>query len=319
MTNDIETTVTLSESSALVSKGKRWLVTIARPGKGATGEYSEEVLKNTGPLSLPAGTKSFFKHAASEDRDPRDQVGVFEEGAFWNEEEGELQAILTPFPRYATVLEEAKGNIEASIRVAARKVMNSGVVRELMYRRDNTVDLVAFAGLEGSGLKYQVESLFASAHAEDEVEEKKEKNVEITQEMWNAQAAQISTLANTVNTFVAETAQEVRGAADEAAVEAAVAVRVSEALEAYAATETAIDTADIPATVKESLKTRARKGEDIADALADSVLIVAETKKDLKPVIKNRKDQAVVVVTESLRDEDTPRSFSVGQWSKANG
>jgi len=316
MTDPLETTVTLSESSQLAQKGKRWVVTVARPGKGATGDYSEAVLRESGPRALPAGTKSFFKHADTEDRDPRDQVGVFEEGAFWNEEEGELQAILTPFPRYAEVLEQAKENIEASIKVAARRLANSRVVKELVYRRDNTVDLVAFAGLEGSGLKYQVESLFASVHSDGEDIEKKENSVEITKEMWDGLTASQLALTNTFNTFVTESAREVRGVADDAAVETAVAARIADVLEEYAATESAIEQADIPVTVKESLKARARKGEDIADALADSITIVVETKKDLKPVTRNRNDRSsVVVVSESLRD-DTPRSFKVGQWSK---
>lgn len=307
--------ITISESGNAPTKvGKRWLVTIARPGKGATGTYSEEVLRETGPAAFPPGTKAFFNHDPK--RDVRDMVGTYKEGAFWNEEEGELQALLTPFERYAAVLDDAKEAIEASIHSKARKD-NKGYVKELVYDRSNTVDLVAFAGLEGSGLKQQVESLFAAAAAEDEMVNEEENNVEITKEMWDGLVAGQTALAAKFDTFVAESKLEVKGEADSAAVEAAVKTRVEEALAAYADVEKSIDDADIPATVKEALKESARKGEDITDALADAVSIVSEAKKEFtatQPDPTKRRKSGTVVVVEESKDE-APKSYRVGRWS----
>lgn len=311
--------ITLEETTAetpLVKKGKRWLVTVAVPGQGVNGFYPEDVLRETGPKAIPAGTKSYFKHAKPEDRDPRDQVGVFEEGAFWNEDEGKLQAYLTPFPRYAQVLEEAGKNIEASIRVAARNV--KGVVKELVFRRENTVDLVAFGGLEGSGLVYQVESLFAAAAADGEDgKEKDEMTFEITKEVWESMTSRLATLDAKIDAFVAESATEKQGKADEAALEAAVVTRVEEALTAFAETDKAIEDADIPKVVKESLKDAARKGEDVSEDLAKAVSVVAETKKELAPVAKGQKRANLVVVDESLSGEETPKNFKVARWTGA--
>lgn len=311
--------LTIVEESAtepITKKGSRWLVTVARPGKGMTGTYSEEALKNSGPIALPAGTKAFFKHAKTEERDPRDQVGVYKDGAFWNEEAGELQAYLTPFPRYAQVLEEAGENIEASLRAAARKRPGTDIVTEFVFQRDNTVDLVAFAGLAGSGLKYQVESLFAAAAADGEHEEEIEENIvsEKLELAVETLTANLTALTAKFDTFVTESLAERQGVADEAAVAAAAEILVAETLSGIAEVEKSINDADIPVIVKEALKDRARKGEDITADLAGAVEIVAETKKELTPSAKNNIRDKVVVVQESLTS-DKPNKFRVGGWN----
>ena len=304
--------ITLTESAGQPTKlGNRWLVTIAKPGQGSTGTYTEEVLKNTGPIAFPPGTKAFFNHDPK--RDVRDMVGTYEEGAFWNEEAGELQALLTPFPRYKQVLDEAGKNVEASIHASARKDHKTGYVKELLYDRGNTVDLVSFAGLEGSGLKYQVESLFAAASAASDLEEKKENKVEIEQAIEGL-ALQLTTLSAKFDTFVAESKAEVKGVADEAAVSDAVKTQVKEALAGYAVVEKSINDADIPAVVKESLKSLAREGEDITESLAGAVSIVAEAKKELASGPKGNRRDTVVVVDEST--DSQPKNFRVGRWSK---
>lgn len=301
--------VFLQESGGAPAKrGKRWLVTVARPGTGATGEYPEDVLREYGPAAIPAGTKAFFKHAKPEDRDVRDMVGTYKDGAFWNEEDGELQAYLTPYPRYAPVLEEAGSDIEASIRVAARKDAR-GVVRELVYNRANTVDLVAFGGLEGSGLKFQVESLFSAAAEENG----KEKNMtDINKEEFDAFVARVDAFAAKFDTFVAESKLEVTGKADADAVEAAVVTRVEEALSSYAEVEKSIDDADILTVQKESLKARARKGEDVTFDLAEAVSFVVEARKELAPDATRPASVNVVVVEESKTDST---SVTPSRWS----
>lgn len=306
--NDI---ITLTESGGTpVKAGSRWLVTIARPGKGSTGVYSEEVLKTTGPVAFPPGTKAFFNHDAK--RDVRDMVGTYKEGAFWNDEAGELQAYLTPFPRFASVLDEAGEAIEASIHSAARKDAKNNV-KELVFDRSNTVDLVAFAGLQGSGLKHQVESLFATAAADGEQVRKEENNVEL-EKLVEALTSKLETLSAKFDTFVAESKTAAQGVADEAAVEAAVEARVEEALDALADKEKAINDADIPAKVKESLVARARKGEDVAEALAGAVEIVAEAKKEFTPNPKGARRGTVVVAEESADSE--PKTFKPGWGTK---
>lgn len=314
---DIQNAVLIESALAPVKKGKRWLVTIAKPGQGSMGYYPEAVLKETGPIAFPKGTKAFFNHDVK--RDVRDMVGFYDQ-AFWNEEEGELQAYLTPFPRFASVLDEAvdpdtkQSYIEASVHVASRKDVRTGHVKELVFDRANTVDLVSFAGLEGSGLKYQVESLFAAAAAAGEQEEKKENNVEITKEMWDAQRADIITAVSAkFDTFLAESKGELQASVDADALEAAVAARVEEALAAYTEVEKSINDADILDTQKESLKAKAIKGEDIAADLAQAVSFVAEARKAFVPDTTVARRGTVVVVEESK--DSAPQTFTPGRWS----
>lgn len=312
MTDNLED-VTLDEAagSPITKKGKRWLVTIAVPGKGQMGTYPEEVLKEYGPTAFPAGTKSYFNHDSK--RDARDYVGSFKDGAFWNDEAGVLQGYLTPVARYASVLEEAQevdpNAIEASMHVVSRKDP-TGIVRELVPFRANTVDLVGFGGLEGSGLKIQVESLFAAASADGE-DERKDKNMEITKEMWDGLVANQSAFATKFDTFVSESLQGKQGVADADAVATAVAIQVEEALTAYAEKEKAINAATIPAVQKEALKLRARKGEEITAPLAEAVSMVSEALKEFANA-KTDKDGKVVVVSESLSDDFDPSMG--GNW-----
>jgi hypothetical protein len=308
--NLISTTVSEAAGVTPVKKGKRWLMTIAKPGQGQMGIYPEEVLKENGPTAFPDGTKSYFTH---EKRDPRDQVGTIS-GVFWNEEEGELQGYLTPFPRYAQVLDEAKDDVEASMHVASRKDKRTNIVKELVYHRANTVDLVGFGGLEGSGLKFQVESLFAAAAAEDE-NGKEEENMEITKEMWDGLKSDIAGIVSKFDTFVSESHAELQGKADEDAVNALVETRVEEALQSYTEVEKSIDDADIFDFQKESLKADARLGKDITDDLKSAVEIATKARAEVKPDPKPRARGNVVVVEESLDSTPKTKSFKPGKWS----
>lgn len=306
--DDIEVVLDEVAGAPLKKQGKRWYVTIAKPGKGQQGSYPENTLKTFGEVAFPPGTKSFFNHA--DKRDVRDYVGSFKDGAFWNEEAGELGGYLTPVKRYASVLEEAQDvaddAVEASMHVLSRKGPD-GTVKELMFHRGNTVDLVGFGGLEGSGVKFQVESLFAAAAADGE-NGKEEENMEITKEMWDGLVGTQSTLNSKFDTFVSEALADRQGQADADAVATAVAVQVEEALTAYAGQEVAIDAAVLPKKQKDAFKARARKGEDVSTDLASAVSFVAEALTEFAGA-KADKDGKVVVVSESLATDD---DFSMG-------
>jgi len=311
------TYITIAESaSAPVKVGKRWRVTVARPGQGASGFYPESVLRETGPAAFPPGTKSFFNHDAK--RDVRDMVGTFPDGAFWNEEEGELQADLEPFPRFRDVLNEAGTAIEASIRSKAAKAAD-GTVQELVFDRANTVDLVAFAGLEGSGLKYQLESLFSAAAAAEEdgepaadasAQNTKEGNNMELKEQIEALEAKLSDFMAKFDAFVAESHAEAKGEADAAAVAAAAEARVAEALSAYKEKESAIESAQLLPKQVEVLKERALKGEDIEEALAEAKAFAEEA----RTVFGSGTRPGVRVVEES--GTPNPANITIGRWNK---
>lgn len=309
----METLISLQESAgAPIKVGKRWLVTVARPGQGATGTYPETVLKETGPEAFPPGTKAFFNHDPK--RDVRDMVGTYPEGAFWNDEAGELQAYLEPFARYQDVLDQAGANIEASIHAKAYRDPKGTVVR-LVKDRANTVDLVAFAGLEGSGLKYQVESLFAAASADGD-EGKGNKEMEIEKEIAELKTT-VTDLASGFRSFVEAQGAEVQGKADAEAVAAAAQGLVAEALATYIEKEAAIKAAGLFSKQEESLLAMALNGEEITEALEAAKVLAAEAREtvlkesaDAKPSVRGN----VVVVNESK--DSAPKSFTVNGWTK---
>lgn len=306
-------TVQESVADSLHQHKGRWLVTVARPGQGSMGFYSEQVLKETGPEAFPPGTLAFFTHDSK--RDPRDQVGTYPEGAFWNEEDGELQAYLEPYDRYRIVLNEAGKNIGVSIHSRVSKDNRTGTVRELLYHRGNTIDLVGIPGLEGSNLKYQIESL--REDPEGFVQEGKEENME-QKDIDAIAAATAAVVAEKFQAqfdiFVEESRKELQAQVDNDAVAEGIAAGVEEALAELAEKEKAVDDAKLPAKVAESLKARARKGEDISEAITDAKEIVNEALAEVQPA-KGRGSAKIAVVSESMTEDLTPKTYRVGRWS----
>lgn len=292
--------------------GKRWRVTVARPGTGSSGKYSADTLREYGPLAFPAGTKAYFNHDPK--RDIRDMVGVYPDGAFWNEEDNELQADLEPFPRYQPVLAEVGPHAGASIRSRGRKDGDGNVV-ELIFDRGNSIDLVGEPGLEGSGLKYQIESLFEQARTsvEEDIKpdaeasaqnERKTRMEKMLEELMTA----VTKLSKDFEAFVSESRSEVQGKADEDAVDAAVNAKLAERHESFLAVKEQIAEAKLTPTLTKNLETRALKGEDIAEALTEAKALVEEVRGTV-----TEGGEYVVVGEDRKPDND---KFTVTGWGK---
>lgn len=147
-----------SSSSTLVKNGKRWRAILAAPGKGSSGFYSESVLKEFGPLALAPGAKAFIDHDTT--RSPKDMIGVYPDGAFWDEESHSLMGELEVFPHWQDFVEAVGPHAGLSIYMMG-ETDEDGNVTALHPDRMNGVDLVSYPGLVGSGL---VEKLYESAH-----------------------------------------------------------------------------------------------------------------------------------------------------------
>lgn len=160
--------VQLKESTAEnpVKKGSRWRVVLAKPGKGSSGDYSADVLREFGPTALAPGFKAFFDH--NPDRSIKDMVGAYPEGAYWDDDKQELVGDLDVFEHWKPVIDAVGPYAEASIYMMGEKDSDGNVTR-LLPHRTNGVDLVGYAGLEGSGLSEQIEALVESAQ-KDSVE-----------------------------------------------------------------------------------------------------------------------------------------------------
>lgn len=274
------TTILNEVATAPVKKGKRWRVRVAVPGQGSSGYYTPEVLREYGPVAIPAGTKSFLGHAKPEDRSLRDLVGSYPEGAYWVEEENALYADLEPATsKWAEVLDELGPLAEASISVAGTKDAQGNVLT-LAYSRSNSVDLVAHAGLEGSGLTEQIESLIESARFDAKPSVTpgagdRKHNMEKIEE-------QLTALTSAVESLVAEKSAKAEADAQAAVDAAAIQTAVSEALATYDAKIALIEAeTELLPSQRAYLREQAKAGADVAPLIESAKKVVAEAKNEL--------------------------------------
>lgn len=269
----VESTSTLAPTT-----GGRWKVVLAVPGKGMKGNYLEETLRRDGPAAFPAKTRSYIGHAAPQNRDPRDQLGTYPDGAYYEDGVG-LVAELKPRPGYKSLLEELGEDAELSIYADGEKDDDDNVTA-IYPGRANSVDLVAYGGLEGSGLK---EKLYESYTKPDGTpQDKKEGSMD--KEIVDALAA----LKNSIDTAFAGGAPkaDTRTTAEidaevESKVKDQVATTVDAALTTFETQMKAVDAADLLPSQVESLRAEARKGVDITPLIESAKAVVADAKKTL--------------------------------------
>lgn len=151
--------LTEASGSTLTRNGKRWKGVLAVPGQGSSGFYSEEVLREFGPTALAPGAKAFIDHDTV--RSPKDMIGVYPDGAVWDDELGALVGELEVFPHWQEFVEAVGPHAGLSIYMMGETDAD-GNVTALIPDRMNGVDLVSYPGLVGSGL---VEKLYESAKA----------------------------------------------------------------------------------------------------------------------------------------------------------
>jgi hypothetical protein len=149
--------LTEASSSTLIREGKRWKGVLAVPGQGSSGFYSEDLLREYGPLALAPGAKAFIDHDSV--RSPKDMIGVYPEGAHWDDEINALVGELEVFPHWQEFVEAVGPHAGLSIYMMGETDKDGNVVA-LLPDRMNGVDLVSYPGLVGSGL---VEKLYESA------------------------------------------------------------------------------------------------------------------------------------------------------------
>jgi hypothetical protein len=271
-----ETILREAVSAEPVKKGKRWLVTLAVPGRGNSGTYSPEVLETYGPVALPAKTKAYWGHANPEDRDARDALGKYPEGAFWNSEEQKLQAYLEPYPRWNPIIEEMGSDLELSMCVFDGEKDADGNVTRIGYHRANTVDAVAFAGLSGSGLMEQVEHLAESmsiSTTEPSVIEAQEKETRMSDE-------KLDKLIALFESFISESKAKAKDEAQVVADEAAATVAATAAVEAYASNIALVEAAReslLPSQI-DGLLESAKSGESIAPLIESAKKVADEAR-----------------------------------------
>lgn len=295
--------VVLTESTKTPFKrsGKRWRVVIAKPGVGTSGKYSAQMLEKYGSAALAPGAKAFFDHDPK--RSIKDMVGTYPDGAFWDADQQELVAELQPFKHWQEVIDEIGPHAEASIYMMGEKDDDDNVI-SLIPHRTNGVDLVGYGGLEGSGLKEQVENLIEAAHtasskpgSEASGQDNKEGNM-TDKETQDAIKASVNEALAPVFAFISESqaakTDEIQGKADADAVKVAVA----EAVSVYKEKDKLITDAKLLPSQAESIREAALAGADVVPLIEAAKKILDEA----KGVIEN--DGETLRVGESAKKED---------------
>lgn len=285
-----------SVTEAPKKRGNRWRVIVARPGQGSSGFYSEAVLRRDAEKIIAPGGQMFINHGA--DRNPKDMVGIYPEGSFWDEDEKAVVSEVDVFSHWKEFVEEVGPHCGASL-YALGESDEDGNVTAILEDRLNGADLVARPGLIGSGL---AEKLYESAvaHSEEKptvtvAEEHKE--IKMDQELKDA----LTGISNTLAALVADKKNEESAQAQVAADEAVAQARV----ESFAAAVKAVDEADLFESQRESILESAKAGEDVAPLIEAAKKVKAE---------------AIAALTEAAPQEPVGRilgesASKFGAWS----
>lgn len=268
-------------AAAPVKHGKNWRVKLATPGQGSSGYYSADVLREYGPTAIPAGTKAFLGHARPEERSLRDLVGTYPQGAYWLEEEQALFADLKPATsKWAEVLGELGTLAEASININGTKDAEGNVLT-LEYSRANTVDLVAHAGLEGSGLTEQIESLIESARGADSTK-KPSVNPDAGDKEYKMEE-KLDKLITLFESFIADKSATASAEAQAKVDSEAISTAVSESLAEYDAKVALIEAEkELLPSQRTYLREQAKVGADVAPLIESAKKVIEEASEVLQ-------------------------------------
>lgn len=268
-----------STAEAPVKKGKRWRVIVARPGKGSSGTYSEELFRRDAHKIIAPGAQSFINHDST--RNPKDMIGIFPEAAYFDENEKAVVAELEVFSHWEKFVDEVGPHCGISL-YALGEADEDGNVTAIVEDRLNGADLVSRPGLLGSGL---AEKLYESAVSRSE----EKPSVTVAQESNGDELMEekLDKLIDLMSSLVAEKKTEDSAKAQVEADEAVAEARV----ESFAAAVKAVDEADLFDSQRETILEAAKKGADIS-ALIESA--------------KTVKAEALEAVKESTEQDGTP-------------
>lgn len=244
-----------SVTDAPVKKGNRWRAIVARPGQGSSGFYSEDVFRRDAAKIIAPGGHCFINHEDS--RNPKDLVGVYEEGAHWDEDLKAVVADLTVFSHWESFVNEVGPHLGVSL-YALGEQDSDGNVTGFIEDRLNGADLVARPGLVGSGL---AEKLYESAKSQ--VREKTSTTAVVENGNEMELEEKVDALVAKIEALTSAIVAEKESAAAEKAQVKADEEAVAKAVESYDAAVKAVDEADLLQPQREALLSAAKRGEDI--------------------------------------------------------
>lgn len=256
---------------APVKTGKRWRVIVARPGKGSSGTYSEELFRRDAAKIIAPGGQAFINH--DDTRNPKDMLGVYPEGSYWSEPDNAVVSELEVFSHWEAFVDEVGPHCGISL-YALGEADEEGNVTSFIEDRLNGADLVARPGLVGSGL---AEKLYESATAasrkpgaDASAQDHNERKLEMEKDVEARFTALETLMTALVTEKQAKESKEAQVQADDEAVEARVA-QVTASLDAVEAARE-----DLLPTQVESLRAEAKKGVDVAPLIENAKKVKAD-------------------------------------------
>lgn len=271
-----------SGTLAEVSTDGTYPVTLITPGLGSSAFYSESVIANDAPKAFPKGTHVYLNHA-KDGPSPDKLLGTLIADTTIAED-GSAKNVFKPLKHWADFVDQVHKHTGLSINARGdghREVMEGRevtVADTIDYHRSNSVDLVSFAGREGSGFS---ESLFQEALAAVEDpnvqpessasgKEKKDNKMELTEAAWNALTTKVDGIVTLLEsaTVAPKAPTDDEKAADRAA--------------AVAATRL-VESAEVPASVKTRLIESINSGNY---AVEDEIKSVTALREELKTELK---------------------------------
>lgn len=277
-TTFIETT----QAGALVADGDSYEVVLLTPGLGASAYYSEEIVRRDAPAAFPKGTHVYLGHTPrGQEPSPEKLLGTLIEDTSIRESDGAAVNRFQPIDRHADLVKQVRKYVGLSINAmgtATRGIVEGRDVKiaeSIDYHRTNSVDMVSYAGREGSGF---VESLFAQfneaggvVQTEPSAPGSQEKGNKMELEEMKADFdSKFAALESLVRSAlpVPKAPEEFDAEADRAS-----------AIEAVRA----VESAEVPTSVKDRLIEGIKQGNfDVKPAIDEAIALREEVKAELK-------------------------------------
>lgn len=279
-----------------------WKAVLITPGKGSSGIYSESMLREYGPRVFTKGTHSYVDHPQHEGevRSPKNLMGVLAEDAHYEDGVG-LVAEINVMKHWRPFVEEVAPHTGLSIYAAGEGSLNEDgelVVESLIPDRQNSIDLVSYAGRPGSGLAEQLyesaiaglnkgtaaETAAATALKEEEGISNMDEIKEMLETAIAGMNARIDALAETLTP--------------------AVETEVVESVDVAAVAEAMVEAA-LPEVSRKAVYEALRNGADLAESIDAQKAFVESVKSHLSESVTVTAEAAaeVVVVEESAQKE----------------
>lgn len=286
-------------TDAPVKKGNKWRVVVAKPGQGSSGYYSEDMFRRDATKIVPKGGHCFINHDAS--RNPKDLVGVYAEGSWWDEDQKAVVSELEVFSHWEKFVEEVGPHLGVSL-YASGDSDAQGNITEIFEDRLNGADLVARPGLVGSGL---AEQLYESARAQTVVKpgDRTSAQQETRKESQEMDLQKVEAALADLNTAVTGLVERLDKADESKAQVVEADQHAEKAVAAFAEASALIEGTELFESQKTALKASALKGEDITAAIETAKTIHAEAVASLAE--QKKTDATGRVLTETKYDGPT--------------